>query len=676
LTTRKISLTILTLTLTTLLLAACGSSEPVQNATPAPNVPQFNKADFKSYAGWAMVAYPDDSKEKMVATLRRMKDSGANVVWISHANPSTSFVAAREIGINPAVWWAHHDPSHFPHVEGVQIVEATRRMLEACREVGVKAVISAGYHTQMGKEWDEKNDGQHRQHPDGKVWKMVEENLPYASPYAPNFQRDMRLYYAWLLHFFANPYRDVIQMINLADEPLGGDYSKWANDEFQRRYGYRFADVGNDPARQQALGEFQSGAMVDFMKIATTLANEYMPEFTFTMSFDGGAMREDVGFPTVEAIFRQAPSNFIPTWDMYARDRGTLKVPVNEKDISRLFHLTRIIGGYSAQYQKPVWFWSAANSWGLGMNISQDGTISDAIANLLYLPMLMQQTGGLLQGVAVWNYNVKTQGLYNYAVGNPNGKASWNEDEMFTQVSRHFALARQMMDATPNGGSPELVFLRSPAWQYRQIGKAVADFWQPQVEWAKLDVLARNNIATAEIAAMPEKFPASWQNLKTIAVLSPAEFLSRQDADRLREWVANGGRLLGTPGVIETVTGGSAAAWNDIPQAQTFGRGQIYVSREAPATLFDTTQAEKYGGFWRELLGLQKLHQGYILRTPTHFLHYNIDVKRVEAADMSGVNLPNPRRYFKNGFVQPVSTEGSSSGKSAPLQRSEFLFAG
>ena len=47
------------------------------HATPPPD----------HYSGWAVDAYPEDSAGEMEATVRRMAESGANVVWIGHNNP-------------------------------------------------------------------------------------------------------------------------------------------------------------------------------------------------------------------------------------------------------------------------------------------------------------------------------------------------------------------------------------------------------------------------------------------------------------------------------------------------------------------------------------------------------------------------------------------------------------
>ena len=58
------------------------------------------------------------------------------------------------------------------------------------------------------------------------------------------------------------------------------------------------------------------------------------------------------------------------------------------------------------------------------------GHIADAVANGIYLAQLARQTGGDLRGIAVWNYNIRGQGLYN-----DTHRLTYNPDQMFARVS-------------------------------------------------------------------------------------------------------------------------------------------------------------------------------------------------------------------------------------------------
>ncbi len=99
----------------------------------------------------------------------------------------------------------------------------------------------------------------------------------------------------------------------------------------------------------------------------------------------------------MEALFRDTPSNFVVTFDAYPRD-GLPNVALSDGDLNGLFLLARSVGLYSARYHKPVWLWAAANRWGLSQASSDPGTVSDAVANGLYLALLVRQGGGDLRG--------------------------------------------------------------------------------------------------------------------------------------------------------------------------------------------------------------------------------------------------------------------------------------
>ncbi len=643
---------------------------PIIAPTPTPiSVPSIPSSVPTTYAGWAYDVYPDTGYDQMVRDVRRIKQAGANVLWISHANPAAPYKLAPEVGLNPSVLDAYRDFAQFPHDDAVEIVESQKQMLRACREVGIKVVLSIGYHTQMGVEWSKRHPDHLRRRPDGKLWQVTNGNEPFATPYSPIFQADLQDYYAWIAKEYVGPFSDVITMLNLADEPSGGDYSKWAEAEFKRRTGYGFDQIGNDPLRQQKLGQFQSGVIVDYIKLAAGYWQTLKPGLPVTMSFDGGAMREDTGLPNLETLFQEAPPNFVLTWDMYPRDRGSLDIGVQETDINRLFFLVRAIGGYSAQYGRKVWLWSAANSWGLGQDVSEPGTVADAQANLLYLAQLMSQSGGHLEGLAVWNYNVKLQGLYNYSFGSVKKKASWNEDDMFNRVSALFDAARRLM--SESGGGPQVIFMRPPEWQYRQIGANRADLLSPQLDFARFDLLAHQNIVSAEVGHWPTQVPASWANLTTVVTLTPPEYLSDFDINKLREWAIKGGTLVVSLGVAQRITGQAGGVWNGLPSLQVYGKGRLFVSREPTNTLFDSAQAERLKPFWHDLFGVQEFQSGYLLRTPTSYLYYQFGKAVAIPAGPTG-DWASLLRYQLDGSTQALNQAG---GPGKALQRSEFVFA-
>ncbi|MFN2183727.1 MAG: hypothetical protein ACK2UU_07040, partial [Anaerolineae bacterium] len=176
------------------------------------------------YAGWAVEAYPEDSARQMEATVRRLVDNGANVVWIGHNNPGVVDPDKVEPGLSYAVYEAFTDPADPRHGAAAAVVEAQHRMLLACRKAGVKAVLPVGYQIQMGRVWNENHPADLRLDAAGQPLDIYGGGVS-ATFYAPNYRRDIEAYYRWVEAEFVQPYADRLLMLNLADEPIGGDYS-------------------------------------------------------------------------------------------------------------------------------------------------------------------------------------------------------------------------------------------------------------------------------------------------------------------------------------------------------------------------------------------------------------------------------------------------------------------
>ncbi|HLZ07997.1 MAG TPA: hypothetical protein VKT80_05370, partial [Chloroflexota bacterium] len=372
----------------------------------APTTTSAQSAD--AYAGWAMEAYPDLSSTDVTATLTRMRDNGANLVWLGHNNPAQVNPSANEVGLSYAAFAAANNPADPQHADALSIIAGQMRALDAARAVGLKVVLPVNYRTQMGTTWNTGHNASLRRGPDGSILDFGGVDV---SPYAGDFRADTLSYYQWIEQNFVIPYRDVILMLNLADEPAGMDYSSAADSVFSASTGYKFADVGSDPLRIATLGAFQSHVIVDY---ATWAAQQWLSidsSVTVTMSFDGGPGRKNQQAPAIEAIFREAPANFQPAWDAFPRD-GFPWDPLNDSDLTALSNFLGTIGHFSARYGRPYWLWSTGNSWGLGGGSNDPSTIADALVNLHMLADVSKQAGGLLRGIAIWNYNLRGQGLY------------------------------------------------------------------------------------------------------------------------------------------------------------------------------------------------------------------------------------------------------------------------
>ncbi len=586
------------------------------NAISAPGPPEGD-VSVSAYAGWAVEAYPEASAAEMEAIVRRMATHGANVVWIGHNNPGEVDAAKVEPGLSYAVYEAYTDPSDPRHADAAAIVAAQRRMLDACRAVGIKAVLPVGYQIQMGRRWNEAHPADLRRDAKGRLLDIYGGGVS-ASFYSAAYRRDIETYYRWLDAAFVRPYADVILMLNLADEPLGGDYSAPAEAEFRRRYGFGFADVGGDPARRRILGAFQSHYVVEYAAWSAALWAEIHPGLPVTMSFDGAQARQTFTLPDVEALFRDTPSNFVVTFDAYPRD-GLPHVPLGDRNLVGLFLLARSLGLYSARYGKPVWLWAAANSWGLSQASPDPGTVSDAVVNGLSLALLVRQGGGDLQGIAYWNYNVKEQGLYN-----DTHNTAYDTETMFAQVSATLPTLRRLMAAS--SGRPEVLILAPPAFSHERIGAERAAVKLEVQPFRRLAVLAKEGINAAVVGGLEDWETGGLErDVRSVVVLSPGvEYLSDGDLAALRGFVAQGGRVVVSPGVAAALADAVEAPPEMLYGGLVERRGNLYAAQKGVAVLFEDKRHGVLAPFWREVLGLDAPQPGYRIITDRHVLHYHL----------------------------------------------------
>lgn len=574
-------------------------------------------ASSPRYAGWAVEAYPEASAAEMETLVRRLVEHGANVVWIGHNNPGEVDAAKVEPGLSYAVYEAYTDPADPRHQSAAAMVEAQRRMLDACRTVGVRAVLPVGYQIQMGRRWNEAHPSDLRRDAEGRPLDIYGGGVS-ASFYAPDYRRDIEEYYRWIDAEFARPYADVILMLNLADEPLGGDYSAPAEAEFRRRHGFGFDDVGTNPARQQLLGEFQSRTVVEYAAWSADLWAALHPGLPVTMSFDGAQARSTFTLPDVEPLFRDTPDNFVVTFDAYPRD-GLPHVALSDGDLVSLFLLARSLGLYSARYDRPVWLWAAANSWGLSQASPDPGSVSDAVVNGLSLALLVRQGGGDLRGIAYWNYNVKEQGLYNDV-----HDTAYDVETMFEQVSAALPTLRRLMTAPP--GHPEVLVLAPPARAWEQIGAERASVKLEAQPYRRLEILAKEGVNAAVVGSL-----ADWSDgrlvdwARVVVALSPsAADFSEGDLAVLREFLAQGGKVVTSPGVAAALADAVDARPEPGYDGLVERRGDLYAAQQGIAVLFEDARHKVLTPFWQEVLGLGATQPGYRIVTDRYALLYHI----------------------------------------------------
>jgi hypothetical protein len=570
-------------------------------------------APAEYYAGWAVEAYPEMSAGEMKDLVARLKRTGANVVWIGHNNPGEVRAGKVEPGLSYAVFEAYQDRSDPRHQTAREIVAAQHRMLAACRAAGIKAVLPVGYQIQMGQRWNEEHPGDLRRDRQGQPLDIHGGGLS-ASFYAPSYREAMEDYYRWVDVEFVRPYSDVLLMLNLADEPVGGDYSSHAEEAFRAQSGFGFDEVGSDVERQQQLGAFQSGYVVQYASESAKMWQGIHPGLPVTMSFDGGQARKSFAMPDVEALFRDTPSNFLVTFDVYPRD-DLPYLSADEYSMTGLFLLSRSLGLYSARYGKELWLWAAANSWGLNQESDDPGTVSDAVANGLYLAMLVRQAGGNLRGVAYWNYNVRGQGLYN-----DTHATAYRPDTMFTQVSGVLPQLRRMMSSP--GGIPKVLILAPIARVHREIGLGVRSVIPEGQPFQRLAILAKEGVSSAIVSGL-----SGWKlgGLRAIVVMAPElGFLSGEDLVLLGEALTRGTRVVASPEVGAALNGGSDAAGELVFDGLVEQQGNLYVAQKGIAVLFEDRRKDLLAPFWEDVLSLKSPQPGYRVVTGSTALAYHL----------------------------------------------------
>lgn len=400
------------------------------------------------YVGWAMDVYPEMSLDDICRHLERQRKAGCNYVWAGHNNPGEAERDKIEPGMSYAIYHALMDISHPQHEDARILLEGQLRFLKACQDTGFPIVFPVGYQIQMGTVWNEQHPEHLRTNWQGEI---VNWGGKSACFYSPRYQQDILEYYRWIYREVIQPYSDTILMINLADEPFGGDYSLHANEEFKRRRGYSFEEAYRSGKQgRYLLGQFQAQYIADYAAWSARAWAEIDPVHPTTMSFCGHHGREDFTMPYVPDVFALTPDSFHPTWDVYPRD-GHFTDPILESDVSPLILFLQQLAYQSARHRRPYWLWTTGNSWGLGQNSLDKANIADALANQLYVLATASRFPSLLQGIGIWNYNIKVQGLYNDT--NP---IIYDPDEMFEKLSAMLSCARDSMNQShPAKEDPE-----------------------------------------------------------------------------------------------------------------------------------------------------------------------------------------------------------------------------
>lgn len=505
-----------------------------------------NNSPLTYYTGWAMEAYPDMSEKNFAFHIERQLSLGANFVWIGHNNPGEVDRHKVEPALSYAVYEAYIDKNDPRHNDAVAIIDAQHRLLKVCRQLGVPVVFPVGYQIQMGERWNRANPEHLRRFYGGEVidWGGIS-----ATFLSPKYQEDITKFYAWTIENFIEPYSEIIKLINLADEPFGGDYSQWAEDVFRRQYGITFEEAFAQ-GREGLItaGQFQSRYVVEYARWSAECWHKLYPHIPTTMSFCGHHGREENHMPDVVALFSDTPHHFHPTFDVYPRD-GSQKHPVTEADVTMLIILLRQLSYLSARHHKPYWLWTTGNSWGLGQASPDPAHISDALANQFYAVATAVANGGDLRGIAVWNYLCRNQGLFEDIY-----HTVYDPEQMFTRITKILAWLRSFL------GKPELIqpaevaLVLPRSFGYRRIGELKQSVWVRVYGVENLHPLAKqavNFIVVSEVSEILDYESAHPGVLKAIIFMADQkETLDPESAQLLHNYLQDRARSNSLPGLF------------------------------------------------------------------------------------------------------------------------------
>ncbi|MBI4672580.1 MAG: hypothetical protein HY741_13055 [Chloroflexi bacterium] len=554
-----------------LLLVACATRPaptPVSPAQPATSQSSVLSPLNSLRAGWAYEAYPDATFEKMRADFQRMRDAGANAVWIGHNNPGEVDAQKVEPGLSYAVYAALQNENDALYHDAQQMSGAVKRALDAARETKLQVILPIGYQIQMGDAWNQ-------QHPDALRLTFDGSRLDFynsgytASPYSEQYRADIMRYYEWIQREWVAPYRDVIVMLSLADEPMGGDYSDAAKLEFAERYGKAMDELA--PEEAWKLGEFQAGVIADYAAWSAHAWQQINPNILTTMSFHGGDTARRVwGLPEVEKLFTQTPDNFIVSFDAYLHDDLATK-PATADEAAQLKLFLTTLGHYSKVYQKPIALWSGANAWGLAQESSAPRSIPDAVTNLLLLYDLPARVGGTMWGVFAWNYNVKQQGLENYA-----RPTTYDPRALEIAVNRALPLLRARPTETAPA-APDIAIVVSARVMYNALAASHTSDVPP--DWFDAAPYARAFADRAAVIVSSAKTLAAANDARFLIVTAPGSDLDAATLNFLREQFTAGKIILGDETLARALDARSQTWRAGLTQLPTAG-GVVYLFAE------------------------------------------------------------------------------------------------
>lgn len=449
-------------------------SEPVRQAA----------RPFENRVGWAYSPRWRKSRAEIVADLQRMRDLGCNTVYVGHNSAGNTDPDAYEPGLAPANWYAIAAAT--PSAESAHLIVRTiGTTLDAAREVGLDVVLGIGYQIMMGDEWNDANEAELRRDAQGGLMKHWG-SVFTASPYSEVYRRDIREYYAWVNQTFVQPNPHVLAL-NLADEPMGADYSSHALAAFQARYGVSF-----DAASNTQRGEFLTGVVPDYAAWSANVWERLNPGVRTMMTFH--VQRDAPFLPDIERIFAQTPPGFIFSEDTHLDD-GLIDRAVTPENVNLLYGMCRTFGWLSRVYGKPLMLWTSANAWGLKRN----GGMTEARQNFEIVNHATRQAGGQIGMLMAWGWNIQFQGVYD-----DDGNFAADKEAMIVGVSELLAAERDQL-ALPAKSRPTRVYHVPSSMLLPAIGERRFDHLaEGLVDLSRIDFTRENAVYLTDGRALEE----------------------------------------------------------------------------------------------------------------------------------------------------------------------------
>jgi hypothetical protein len=468
---------------------ACGGGRVQARAPQVVGAERSGRAQqavrtFENRIGWAYSPRWRKSRTEVVADLRRMRDLGCNTIYIGHNSAGDTNPDAYEPGLAPSNWYAIAAAT--PSAADARIVvSAVNTSLDAAREVGLDVVLGIGYQIMMGDEWNDAHPDDLRLNRNGDLLKHWG-SVFTASPYSEVYRRDIREYYGWINQTFVLPNPHVVAL-NLADEPMGSDFSSHAMAAFQARYGVSFQAATNAQR-----GEFLTGVIPDYAAWSANFWDRLNPDVRTMMTFH--VQRDAPFLPDVERIFAQTPPSFVFSEDTHLDD-GLIDRAITAENVRLLYGMCRTFGWLSQVYGKSLMLWTAANAWGLKRN----GGLAEARQNLDIVHDATRQAGGEIGMLMAWGWNIKFQGVYD-----DEGNFAADKDSMIAGVSQMLADRRERL-SVPSTGRPDRVYHLPSATLTAAVGEKRFDHLaEGIVDLSRIDFVTENAVYLTDGRALDE----------------------------------------------------------------------------------------------------------------------------------------------------------------------------